>query len=182
MSSERGAPPTPVQIREANAHLAALHGRVAELERRLAAAEETVRGQARSLIRKDHELRAALQGLGHQKDREIAALEEKLLSSEEETQKLLGLLQDKDTLILHLKHRSRLLDKICRSRPVLDHLLAYMAEGEQLSPVPATQSKGSALDCDHLLETGCTCLGLDSKDFALDNDQESGKSVFGTTV
>ncbi|XP_048353359.1 vimentin-type intermediate filament-associated coiled-coil protein isoform X2 [Sphaerodactylus townsendi] len=114
--------------------------------------------------------------------REIAALEEKLLSSEEETQKLLGLLQDKDTLILHLKHRSRLLDKICRSRPVLDHLLAYMAEGEQLSPVPATQSKGSALDCDHLLETGCTCLGLDSKDFALDNDQESGKSVFGTTV
>nr|XP_056701398.1 vimentin-type intermediate filament-associated coiled-coil protein [Euleptes europaea] len=180
--SRPSAPPTPVQIREANAHLAALHGRVAELERRLAAAEETVRGQAHSLIRKDQELRGALGSLRQAKDREIAMLEEKLLSSEEKAQKLLGLLQDKDAVILQLKHRSHLLTKICRSRPVLDNLLAYMAEGEQLSPVPGTQSEGSSPDRGLFLETNCT-LGLDSQDFSLcDEDQESGKSLFGTTV
>ncbi|XP_060089404.1 vimentin-type intermediate filament-associated coiled-coil protein [Heteronotia binoei] len=174
--------PTPVQIREANAHLAALHGRVAELERRLAAAEETVRGQAQSLIRKDHEMRGALRSLSDDKDRELATLEEKLLSSEENVQRLLGLLQEKDALIAHLKHRSQLLTKICRSRPVLDNLLAYMAEGERLSPVPGTQSQDSSLDCGLFLETNCT-LGLDSKDFSLcDDDQESGQSLFGTTV
>lgn len=62
------APPA-LQIREANAHLAALHGRLAELERRLGAAEGTVRGQAQSLIRKDAELRAALEELQAAKDR-----------------------------------------------------------------------------------------------------------------
>ncbi|XP_054836189.1 vimentin-type intermediate filament-associated coiled-coil protein [Eublepharis macularius] len=183
MSSSPAAPPTPVQIREANAHLAALHGRVAELERRLAAAERTVRGQAESLIRKDQEMRRALRSLREGKDREIATLEEKLLSSEENAQKLLGLLQEKDALIVQLKHRSHLLTKICRSRPVLDNLLAYMAEGEQLSPLPGTQSEGSSLDCGLFLETNCT-LGLDTKDFSLcgDDDQDPGKSFFGTTV
>ncbi|XP_077187946.1 vimentin-type intermediate filament-associated coiled-coil protein [Paroedura picta] len=176
------APPTPVQIREANAHLAALHGRVAELERRLAAAEQTVRGQAESLIRKDREMCGALQGLREAKDREIATLEEKLLASEANTQKLLGLLQEKDALMAQLKHRSHLLTKICRSRPVLDNLLAYMAEGERLSPVPGAQSQSSSPDCGLFLETNCT-LGVDPRDFSLcDDDQESGKSLFGTTV
>ncbi|XP_015267727.1 PREDICTED: vimentin-type intermediate filament-associated coiled-coil protein isoform X2 [Gekko japonicus] len=174
------APPTPVQIREANAHLAALHGRVAELERRLAAAEQTVRGQAESLIRKDQETRGALQRLREDKDREIAVLEGKLLSSEEAAQELRGLLQEKEAVIAQLNHRSHLLTKICRSRPVLDNVLAYMAEGERLSPVPGSQ--GSSPDCGLFLEANCA-LGLDSKDFSLcDDDVESGKSLFGTTV
>ena len=61
--------PSPVQIREANAHLAALHRRVAELEERLEAAENTVREQAESLIRKDDQLRAATQEITEAKDR-----------------------------------------------------------------------------------------------------------------
>ncbi|XP_070787844.1 vimentin-type intermediate filament-associated coiled-coil protein [Pituophis catenifer annectens] len=178
------SPPTPVQIREANAHLAALHGRVAELERRLAAAERTVHGQAESLIRKDAEMRQAVFGLREGKDREIAILEEKLQSSEQHAQKLLNVIQEKDSLITQLRHRSRLLTKICRSRPVLDNLLAYMAEGEQLSPVLAAQSDANSPDHNLSLETNCIPdLDLDTKDFSLgDDEQDSDKTLFGTTV
>ena len=61
--------PSPVQIREANAHLSALHRRVVELERRLEAAENTVREQAESLIRKDEQLRATTQEITEAKDK-----------------------------------------------------------------------------------------------------------------
>ncbi|XP_053147722.1 vimentin-type intermediate filament-associated coiled-coil protein [Hemicordylus capensis] len=181
-SSSASGSPSAVQIREANAHLAALHGRVAELEQRLAAAEETVRGQAESLIRKDGQMRRALAQLRQSKEREIAALEEKLQSSEDNAQKLLGTIQEKDHLIAQLSHRSRLLTKICRSRPVLDNLLAYMAEGEQLSPIPGARSDASSPDGGLLPETNCT-LDSDTQDFSLcDDDQDADKTLFGTTV
>ncbi|KAF7243106.1 Vimentin-type intermediate filament-associated coiled-coil protein [Varanus komodoensis] len=177
-------PPTPVQIREANAHLAALHARVAELERRLAAAELTVRGQAESLLRKDAEMRQAVQGLRQGKDREIAALEEKLQSSEENAQKLLHVIQEKDGIITQLQHRSRLLTKICRSRPVLDNLLAYMAEGEQLSPVLEPGSSPGSPDRSPPLETNCLpSPPVDTKGFSLEDDeQDPDRMLFGTTV
>ena len=60
--------PQPLQIREANAHLAAVHRRAAELEARLDAAERTVRSQAERLARHDQQLRAALDELGRAKD------------------------------------------------------------------------------------------------------------------
>ncbi|CAM4626475.1 vimentin-type intermediate filament-associated coiled-coil protein [Lepidochelys kempii] len=179
--------PPAVQIREANAHLAALHGRVAELERRLGAAERTVRGQAESLIRKDGELRAALRELGAAKDREITALQQKLLSSEETIQKLLNVIQKKDDLIVQLKHRSHLLTKICRNRPILDNLLSYMAEGEQLSTFPGTQSDSSSPVHDEFQESNCITNQISkNKDFSLCEDdledQELDTSQFGTTV
>ncbi|ETE72559.1 Vimentin-type intermediate filament-associated coiled-coil protein, partial [Ophiophagus hannah] len=176
------SPPTPVQIREANAHLAALHGRVAELERRLAAAERTVHGQAESLIRKDAEMRQAVLGLREGKDRQAEKFSKQ--SSEQHAQKLLNVIQEKDSLITQLRHRSRLLTKICRSRPVLDNLLAYMAEGEQLSPVLGAQSDANSPDHNLSLETNCIPdLDLDTKDFSLgDDEQDSDKTLFGTTV
>lgn len=61
--------PPPLQIREANAHLAAVHRRAAELEARLEAAECTVRAQAERLARHDQQLSAALDELGRAKDR-----------------------------------------------------------------------------------------------------------------
>lgn len=62
-----GAMSTPpaLQIREANAHLAAVHRRAAELEARLDAAERTVRAQAERLARHDQQL----DELGRAKDR-----------------------------------------------------------------------------------------------------------------
>lgn len=60
--------PQPLQIREANAHLAAVHRRAAELEARLDAAERTVSAQAERLARHDQQLRAALEELGRAKD------------------------------------------------------------------------------------------------------------------
>ncbi|XP_042553004.1 vimentin-type intermediate filament-associated coiled-coil protein isoform X2 [Dipodomys spectabilis] len=62
------APPA-LQIREANAHLAAVHRRAAELEARLEAAERTVRAQAERLSRQDQQQRTALEELGRAKDR-----------------------------------------------------------------------------------------------------------------
>ncbi|XP_074926522.1 LOW QUALITY PROTEIN: vimentin-type intermediate filament-associated coiled-coil protein [Chelonoidis abingdonii] len=181
------APPA-VQIREANAHLAALHGRVAELERRLGAAERTVHGQAPSLIRKDGEpARGPLRELGAAKDKEITALQQKLLSSEETVQKLLNVIQKKDDLIVQLKHRSHLLTKICRNRPILDSLLSYMAEGEQLSTFPGTQSDSSSPVHDEFQESNCITNQISkNKDFSLSEDdledQELDTSQFGTTV
>lgn len=61
--------PPPLQIREANAHLAAVHRRAAELERRLLAAERTIGAQAERLACHDQHLRAALDELGRAKDR-----------------------------------------------------------------------------------------------------------------
>lgn len=61
--------PPPLQIREANAHLAAVHRRAAELERRLLAAERTMRAQAERLAYHDQQLHAALDELGRAKDR-----------------------------------------------------------------------------------------------------------------
>lgn len=58
-----------VQIKEANAHLAAVHRRVTELEQRLDAAERTVREQAERLMGKDRELQAAVRELAQRKDR-----------------------------------------------------------------------------------------------------------------
>lgn len=62
------APPA-LQIREANAHLAAVHRRAAELEARLDAAERTVRAQAERLARHDRQLLTALDELRQAKDR-----------------------------------------------------------------------------------------------------------------
>ncbi|XP_042300136.1 vimentin-type intermediate filament-associated coiled-coil protein [Sceloporus undulatus] len=119
--------------------------------------------------------------------REIAALEEKLQSSEEKTQQLLSLIQEKDHLISQLCHRSHLLSKICRSHPVLDNLLAYMAEGERLNPILGGRSSpelGPSLEMNCLLS-----LDLDgTNDFSLgveeeeDEDHNSEQTLFGTTV
>nr|XP_036873919.1 vimentin-type intermediate filament-associated coiled-coil protein isoform X2 [Manis javanica] len=62
--------PPPLQIREANAHLAAVHRRAAELEAQLDAAERTVSTQAERLARHDQQMRAALDELGRAKDRQ----------------------------------------------------------------------------------------------------------------
>ncbi|EMP35950.1 Vimentin-type intermediate filament-associated coiled-coil protein [Chelonia mydas] len=118
---------------------------------------------------------------------EITALQQKLLSSEETIQKLLNVIQKKDDLIVQLKHRSHLLTKICRNRPILDNLLSYMAEGEQLSTFPGTQSDSSSPVHDEFQESNCITNQISkNKDFSLCEDdledQELDTSQFGTTV
>ncbi|KAM4595884.1 vimentin-type intermediate filament-associated coiled-coil protein-like [Polymixia lowei] len=127
--------PSPVQIKEANAHLAALHRRVVELEMRVQAAENTVREQAESLIRKDEQMRAATQEITEAKDREIYFLNKKLCRCEETIQHYQQSLKERETLVAQLQHRCHLLDSICKSRPTLDSMLALMAEAERLGPI-----------------------------------------------
>ncbi|KAJ1084912.1 hypothetical protein NDU88_005052 [Pleurodeles waltl] len=175
---------SPLQIKEANAHLVALHRRVAELEQRLGTTEETVREQAESLIRKDEQFRTTIREITEGKDREIANLQERFLRSEETAQKLLGVIKEKDDVISQLTHRSQLLSKICQSRPLLDSLLLYMAEGERLGAFPGSdlssespvifrvpQSNGVLISNDHF-----SLCENDSE------DQELEKTLFGTTV
>ncbi|KAF4083358.1 hypothetical protein AMELA_G00140360 [Ameiurus melas] len=178
--------PSPVQIREANAHLAALHRRVADLEQKLEAAENTLREQAESLIRKDEQLRAATQEITENKDREISYLHEKLCQSEESIQKLQHMVKEKDSLIGQLQHRCQLLDNICKSRPLLDSMLAQMAEVERMGPVidlVNATTDTSLTDG----ESNCSPCGLSNhKDFSLSEDDmddpELEGVMFGTTV
>ncbi|XP_071399296.1 vimentin-type intermediate filament-associated coiled-coil protein-like isoform X1 [Centroberyx affinis] len=134
--------PSPVQIREANAHLAALHLRVLELEERLQAAENTVREQAESLIRKDDQMRAATQEITETKDREISFLNEKLCQCEETIKHYQQSIKERETLVVQLQHRCHLLDSICKSRATLDGMLALMAEAERLGPLGGAEGPG----------------------------------------
>ncbi|XP_030640760.1 vimentin-type intermediate filament-associated coiled-coil protein [Chanos chanos] len=178
--------PSPVQIREANAHLAALHRRVTELEQRLEAAENTVREQAESLIRKDEQLRAATQEITEAKDREISYLHEKLCQSEETIQKLQQTVKEKDSVIVQLQHRCQLLDNICKNRPLLDSMLSQIAEAERMGPVldlGKPSSNTSLTDA----ESNCSPSRISNhKDFSLSEDDmddpEFDGVVFGTTV
>ncbi|XP_028672393.1 vimentin-type intermediate filament-associated coiled-coil protein [Erpetoichthys calabaricus] len=180
--------PSPVQIKEANAHLVAVHRRVSELERRLDVAERTVREQAESLIRKDEQLRAALQEVSEAKEREIAYLHEKLCKSEETIQKFQSLVKEKDGLIQQLRHRSQLLDNICKSRPLLDNLLSFISEAERLGPVTGGMdlAMGRAI-LDELAESNCSPDRVPNhQDFSLSeddlDDQDLDETMFGTTV
>ncbi|XP_025772017.1 vimentin-type intermediate filament-associated coiled-coil protein [Puma concolor] len=128
--------PQPLQIREANAHLAAVHRRAAELEARLDAAERTVSAQAERLARHDQQLRAALEEGGEAREPEIAALQEQLLTSEATVHSLQAALRQRNELIGQLQPRAELLQDICRWRPPVAGLLAALAEAERLGPLP----------------------------------------------
>ncbi|XP_069505689.1 vimentin-type intermediate filament-associated coiled-coil protein-like [Ambystoma mexicanum] len=174
---------SPLQIKEANAHLAAVHRQVAELEKRLRTTEETVREQAESLIRKDEQFRTALQEIAESKEREISDLREKFMRSEDTVQKLLGVIKEKDDVISQLKHRSQLLSKICQSRPLLDSLLIHMTEGERLGVFPGVET-GSVSPV--IFGVPQSNGGVNSNNFTLceddGEDQELEKTLFGTTV
>ncbi|KAI5101896.1 vimentin-type intermediate filament-associated coiled-coil protein [Silurus meridionalis] len=160
--------------------------RVADLEQKLEAAEITLREQAESLIRKDEHLRAATQEITENKDREISYLHEKLCQSEESIQKLQHTVKEKDSLIGQLQHRCQLLDNICKSRPLLDSMLAQMAEVERMGPVTELGN----VTADTSLtdgESNCSPCGLSNhKDFSLSDDDlddpELEGVMFGTTV
>nr|XP_017535155.1 vimentin-type intermediate filament-associated coiled-coil protein isoform X1 [Manis javanica] len=166
--------PPPLQIREANAHLAAVHRRAAELEAQLDAAERTVSTQAERLARHDQQMRAALDELGRAKDREIATLQEQLLTSEAAVRSLQAALRQRDELVAQLRLRAELLQDICHRRPPLAGLLAALAEAERLGPLPAS-------DPSHPLP------GLPSPPLANSTGAEGDRdhlqpAVFGTTV
>ncbi|GCC33410.1 vimentin-type intermediate filament-associated coiled-coil protein-like [Chiloscyllium punctatum] len=183
---------SPVQIKEANAHLAAVHRRVTELERRLEAAERTVREQAERLMSKDRELQAAIRELTLRKDREMVNVQEKLQDCEGTVQRLQTVMKEKDNVIAQLRHRSQLLDKITRSRPLLDNLLSYMAEAErsQSDHLPNLDTQPGFLD-DHahsLLSgiNGLMNISPSDQHFSVSEDdmEEPGQddAIFGTTV
>lgn len=153
-----------VQIKEANAHLAALHHRVAELE-------GTVREQAESLIRKDELYQAAIRDMADAKDREISELQIRLAQSEEEMQRLMVSIKDKDRELERLRHHSRLLAQMCHSRPLLSTLVSIMAEAEGIPCLPNVEQ----------------CNGLPSvPDYAQSEedleDSDVDRTLFGTTV
>ncbi|XP_075401555.1 vimentin-type intermediate filament-associated coiled-coil protein isoform X2 [Tenrec ecaudatus] len=152
------APPA-LQIREANAHLAAMHRRAVELEARLDAAECTVRAQAERLACHDQQLRAALEELGHAKDCEIATLREQLMTSEAAVHNLQATVRQRDDLIGQLQLQAELLRDVCQHRLPLARLLATLDEAERLGslpsrdpcgPTPAIVSTSGEGDEDHL--------------------------------
>ncbi|XP_051527996.1 vimentin-type intermediate filament-associated coiled-coil protein-like isoform X2 [Myxocyprinus asiaticus] len=117
---------------------------------------------------------------------EISFLHETLCQSEESIHKLNQTLKEKDSLIGQLQHRCQLLDNICKSRPLLDSMLAQMAEAERMGPV-SDLGKPTANSSLTDGESNCSpsCLS-NHKDFSLSeddsDDQEIDGVVFGTTV
>lgn len=155
-----------LQIKEANAHLAALHQRVAELE-------GTIREQAESLIRKDEHYQALLKKIVAAKDRELTEIQKRLIHSEEETQRLAATIKDKDRELERARHHSRLLVQICERRPLLEALVSVMAEAEGLPCLPALEverSNGLLNSVDY----------LQSEEDLEDSDTD--RTLFGTTV
>lgn len=155
-----------IQIKEANAHLAALHQRVTELE-------GTIREQAESLIRKDEHYQAVLKDFVDTKDRELAELQKRLIHSEEETQRLTAAIKDKDRELERARHHSRLLAQICQRRPLLETLVSLMAEAEGMACLPALEverSNGLLNAVDY----------LQSEEDLEDSDTD--RTLFGTTV
>ncbi|KAJ3598932.1 hypothetical protein NHX12_032895 [Muraenolepis orangiensis] len=132
--------PSSVQIREANAHLAALHRRVVELEAELRAADCTAREQVTASTRE-------ITQLTETKEREITSLHKKLSESEETIQCHQQSLKQSELLVVQLQHRCDLLNRICESRPTLDRMLALMAEAERTAP-----DLGAAGPSSHLKE------------------------------
>ncbi|XP_072339002.1 vimentin-type intermediate filament-associated coiled-coil protein-like [Scyliorhinus torazame] len=182
---------SPVQIKEANAHLAAVHRRVTELERRLEAAERTVREQAERLMGKDRELQAAIRELSLRKEREMVDVQEKLQDCEGTVQRLQMVMKEKDSVIAQLRHRSQLLDKITRSRPLLDNLLSYMAEAERSQSVHISHLDSHPAFPDHHAHSLAGINGLmntcpNDRNFSVSEDdmEESAQddAIFGTTV
>ncbi|XP_068127266.1 vimentin-type intermediate filament-associated coiled-coil protein [Hyperolius riggenbachi] len=155
-----------VQIKEANAHLAALHHRVTELE-------GTIREQAESLIRKDEHYQAVIKNIVDTKDREIAELQKRLAKSEEEAQRLIVSIKDKDRELKRAQHHSSLLVQICQRRPLLDTLVSLMAEAEGIPCVPSSgleRSNGLLNAADY-----------SSREEDLE-DSDTDRTLFGTTV
>ncbi|XP_078280310.1 vimentin-type intermediate filament-associated coiled-coil protein [Rhinoraja longicauda] len=177
-----------VQIKEANAHLAAVHRRVTELEQRLEAAERTVREQAERLMGKDRELQAAVRELAQRKDREMVDVQEKLQDCQGTVQRLHTLMKEKDDVIAQLRHRSQLLDKITRSRPLLDNLLSYMAEAEHSHSVrlPHPTFPEHPADSLHSVTNGLMNTSPSDRNFSVSEDDteelDQDDSIFGTTV
>uniref|UniRef100_A0A8C5LC10 Vimentin-type intermediate filament associated coiled-coil protein n=1 Tax=Jaculus jaculus TaxID=51337 RepID=A0A8C5LC10_JACJA len=150
------APPA-LHIREANAHLAAVHRRAAA-----------------RLAQHDQQLRAALEDLGRAKDREISALREQLLTSEATVRSLQVAVHQRDKLVGQLRPRADLLQDICHRRPPLAALLVTLEEAERLGPLPAS-------DLSHLLSEGpesslANCTQEEGDEGRLQ------PTVFGTTV
>ncbi|XP_053318356.1 vimentin-type intermediate filament-associated coiled-coil protein [Spea bombifrons] len=153
-----------VQIKEANAHLAALHHRVAELE-------GTVREQAESLIRKDEQYRAAMREIADAKDSEISELRQRLVQSEEAMQRLVATIKEKDRELERLRHHGHLLAQMCRSRPLLDSLVSLMVEAEGVPCLPAEDDRNGLSNVPDYLQ---------SEDDLDDSDVD--RTLFGTTV
>ncbi|KAM9331417.1 vimentin-type intermediate filament-associated coiled-coil protein [Gastrophryne carolinensis] len=154
-----------IHIKEANAHLAALHQRVAELE-------GTIREQAESLIRKDEHYQAVLRDVVDTKDREITEIQKKLVQSEEENQKLKALLKDKNREQERFQHHSHLLAQICQRRPLLDALISLMAEAEGMSCLSSMELQRS----NGIINAEDYCQSEDLEDSDID------RTLFGTTV
>ncbi|KAM5192295.1 vimentin-type intermediate filament-associated coiled-coil protein [Mantella aurantiaca] len=155
-----------IQIKEANAHLAALHQRVTELE-------GTIREQAESLIRKDEHYQILLKDIVDSKDRALTELHKRLMHSEEETQRLAAAIKDKDRQLEHVRHHSRLLAQICQRRPLLEALVSLLAEAEGMPclPIPVVERNNGLLNTIDYSQSEEDLEGSDTD-----------RTLFGTTV
>ncbi|XP_073427532.1 vimentin-type intermediate filament-associated coiled-coil protein-like [Dendrobates tinctorius] len=153
--------PTASQDSEANAHLTALYKQLEEQE-------GTIREQAERLIKKDEQHQASLKDLADAKDRAFAELQVKLAQSEEEIEKLMASIKNKDRELECRRQHSRLLAGMCRSQPMLASLVSLMEEAEVIPCLPNVGHGNSLPSVHHHAQS--------------DEDSDVDRTLFGTTV
>lgn len=113
-------------IKEANKHIEALSRRCLEMEERVKELSEILRQQNESHAEQLQVLPLRMNNTMKQKDEEIQELKKKLDSSQDLIEKLVREVSERDSLVLHLRNKCRVLDEMAKHRGALEQILSCL--------------------------------------------------------
>lgn len=113
-------------IKEANKHIEALSKRCLDLEERVKELSEVLRQQNESHVEQLQVLPLRMSNTMKQKNEEIQELKSKLDSSQVLIEKLVAEVSERDSLILHLRNKCRVLDEMAKHRGSLEQILSCL--------------------------------------------------------
>ena len=113
-------------IREANKHIEALSRRCVELEERVKELSEVVRQQNETHAEHLQVIPLRMSNTMKQKDEELQELKQKLDSSQDLIEKLVSEVSERDSLIVHLRNKCKVLDEMAKHRGALEQILSCL--------------------------------------------------------
>lgn len=129
---------SPVAIKEANHHIQGLMGRVHELEEQVKELSAELKRQNEAHAENLKILPLRMNQTMRQKDEEIAELKQKLKHSEATVENLVREARERESIFLHVKSRSRVLDEILKHRDAFESILTCLSilDDSEYSSVP----------------------------------------------
>lgn len=113
-------------IKEANKHIEALSRRCVELEERVKELSEVVRQQNETHAEHLQVIPLRMSNTMKQKDEELHELKQKLDSSQDLIEKLVSEVSERDSLIVHLRNKCKVLDEMAKHRGALEQILSCL--------------------------------------------------------